>query len=242
MKSTKIKNMESFNYHNIFETKGMEYIAIIIFFILLIPFWIVLNRKTTKKRNIKKAIGMFTLENLRIPQGFFYGKNHTWVYLDKSGIASVGIDDFLLHATGEVAVNNIVKTGAFVKKGDLLTVIENNKKTLKIFSPISGEIKKLNINTELLNEDSNDNGWIMKIKPNKWIDETNKMFFSDDALNWFNLEMQKLKDFIAISNKRFLSEKSLLVLQDGGELIDHTLSELPDSVWNDFQDSFLKQP
>jgi len=28
-------------------------------------------------------------------------------------------------------------------------------------------------------------------------------------------------------------------LQDGGEMIDHTLSELPVEVWNDFQKNFL---
>ncbi len=32
--------MEGFTYTNIFETKGIEYIIIICFFLILIPFWI----------------------------------------------------------------------------------------------------------------------------------------------------------------------------------------------------------
>jgi hypothetical protein len=31
----------------------------------------------------------------------------------------------------------------------------------------------------------------------------------------------------------------VVILQDGGELCDNPLSELPDEVWRDFQKSFL---
>ena len=41
--------MDGFTYHDIFETKGLEYLAIIAFFLLLIPFWIILNRKVVSK-------------------------------------------------------------------------------------------------------------------------------------------------------------------------------------------------
>ena len=39
---------------------------------------------------------------LRIPLGLLFSKNHTWAHLEKSGVAEVGIDDFLLHITGDV--------------------------------------------------------------------------------------------------------------------------------------------
>jgi len=42
--------MEPFTYYNLFETKGIEYIATIIFFVLLIPFWLILNKKPRPKR------------------------------------------------------------------------------------------------------------------------------------------------------------------------------------------------
>ena len=45
--------MEGFSYNNIFETKGIEYLAIIAFFVLLIPFWILLNRQAKNKRQLQ---------------------------------------------------------------------------------------------------------------------------------------------------------------------------------------------
>ena len=41
--------------------------------------------------------------------------------------------------------------------------------------------------------------------------------------------------------KKYSPETSMLMLQDGGELIDRPLSELPDEVWQDSQKSFLNR-
>jgi glycine cleavage system H protein len=46
--------MDGFSYTNIFETKGIEYLMIIAFMLILVPFWITLNRKAGKKKGIKK--------------------------------------------------------------------------------------------------------------------------------------------------------------------------------------------
>ena len=46
--------MDAFSYSNIFETKGIEYIAIIAFFMVLIPFWIILNKREVIKQKIQK--------------------------------------------------------------------------------------------------------------------------------------------------------------------------------------------
>ncbi len=235
--------MDNFSYYNIFETKGIEYIAIIIFFIILIPFWIILNKKTVIKQTFQKAMRIFSFDILKIPKGVFLGKNHTWVFLEKSGAAAVGLDDFLIHSIGEVKLNNIKFSGEMIRKGELLTEIVKDNKSLKIFSPISGEVimtnSQLNENPDLLNEDPFGKAWIYKIKPTKWIEETRTYYLAEDAINWSKMEMQRFKDFLAISNKSFLSESSLAILQDGGELLDNTLSDLSTDVWHDFQEKFL---
>ena len=44
--------MEQFTYNNIFETKGIEYLLIIGFFLVLIPFWLILNKRVEIARQI----------------------------------------------------------------------------------------------------------------------------------------------------------------------------------------------
>jgi glycine cleavage system H protein len=237
--------MDGFSYNNIFETKGIEYLIIIMFLLLIIPFWLIINRKAGSTGKIRNAIGVLSSGILRIPQGVFYSRFHTWAYLEISGIARVGMDDLLQHITGEVKFRNLKTPGSFINKGELLAEIDQNGKSLQIFSPISGEIMCTNQmlieEPAILNEDTFGKGWIYRIKPTKWIAETSNCFLAEEAVSWSIKELERFKDFIALSTARFSPETSMVILQDGGELSDRPLSELPNEVWQDFQKSFLDQ-
>jgi glycine cleavage system H protein len=235
--------MDGFSYNNIFDTKGMEYLIIITFLVLIIPFWIIINRQTKISTQIQKAFGILSANILRIPLGLFYSKNHTWTHLEKSGNAKVGLDDLLLHLTGEVKFRTLRKPGNFINKGELLADIDQNGKLLQIYSPISGRIistnTKLYDNPGVLNSDPYGEGWIYKIKPSEWIAETDSYYLAEAAIVWSKNELERFKDFLAVSMKKYSPETSMVILQDGGELRDKPLSELSDEVWQDFQKSFL---
>ncbi len=235
--------MEKFSVVDIFASKGIEYLIVIGFLIILIVFWKVLDKQIKATKRIQKVLGILSANILRIPQGLFYSKNHTWAHLEKSGVAKVGLDDLLQHLTGEVKFNNLKIPGEMINKGDLLTEIEQNGKKLKVFAPISGKILNtnsiLNESPEILNEEPYNEGWIYGIKPSNWIAETKSYYLAEDATNWVRMELERFKDFLAVSMKKHSPEPSMITYQDGGELVDNTLSELPKEVWSDFQKEFL---
>jgi len=236
--------MESFSRVDIFDTKGIEYLFVIGYLLFLIIFWNIANKHERMLIQIKKAISNLSAGILRIPQGIFYNKYHTWTHLEESGEARVGLDDFLQHITGEIELTNLKNPGERINKGDLLTQIDQNGKHLKVFSPISGVILKsnfsLNQNPEFLNEDPYGKGWIYKIKPSDWMKETNSYFFGEDASAWAVKELERFKKFLTGGPMRsFSSEPSMIILQDGGEIRDNVLSDLPNEVWKDFQEEFL---
>lgn len=238
--------MEPFSYNNIFDTKGIEYLIVIAFFALLIPFWIILNRKVKISGQLRNSLGIMSARTLKIPQGLFYSRNHTWTHLERSGTANIGLDDLLLHITGDVKFSNLKKPGEKISKGDLLAEIEHNGKTLRILSPVSGEILDTNSvltdNPELLNEDPYVKGWMYKVKPVSWIADTNSYYMAEDATYWLQKELERFKDFLSGAVGKFSLSANRLVLQDGGELTDHALSDLPEEVWNNFQKDFLNHP
>lgn len=235
--------MEGFTYTNIFETKGIEYLVIIAFFAILVPFWLILNRKTRVSQLVSKTSGLITINSIRIPQGIFFSKYHTWAHLEANGDAKVGIDDLLMHITGNVKIDYIKETGEIIKKGDLLTRIAHNGKNLNVFSPISGEIMATNTmiadNPEQIKDEPLRQLWIYNIKPTNWKAETNTYFLADEATIWMLEELTRIKDFLSAAVAKYIPEPARIVLQDGGELMDQPLSELPDEVWNDFQKEFL---
>lgn len=235
--------MDGFSYNNIFETKGIEYLIIIAFLVLIIPFWIIINRREAIGVTIKKTIGILSSAVLKIPMGIYYSKNHTWTYMEKSGSAKIGLDDLLLHITGEVNISHSKSSGDVVKRGDVIAEIINKDKHLRVLSPVSGEIlainTALNDNPGLLSDDPYGKGWVYSIKPNSWIAETSKCYIAEDAVVWSRRELGRLKDFLGEVALRQSTEAAMVILQDGGELYDKPLSEQPEEVWQKFEKSFL---
>jgi len=236
--------MEDFSRVDLFDTKGIEYLFVIGYLLILIIFWRVSSKQIKIVAKIQKVLGTLSANILRIPQGLFYNKSHTWAHLEASGAARVGLDDFLQHLTGEVKFTNLKSPEEMIKKGDLLAEIDQNGKHLRVFSPISGTILNTNSllfdNPGVFNEDPYEKGWICEIKPSNWIAETKAYYLAEEATNWSSNELERFKEFLAGGPMRkFSSEPSMVILQDGGELRDNLLSELPGEVWNDFQDEFL---
>ena len=237
--------MEGFTYSNIFETKGIEYIIIIFFLLILIPFWIIMNRQVSVKKQVKHALDVLNSAVLKIPQGLFFSKNHTWVYLEKSGHVKIGIDDFLQKVVGEIQVVPLKSSGDQVKRGDVLAEITREGRKLKILSPVSGEItennlEESNLNLGLPESDPYDKGWFYSLKPTNWKAETSGFFLAEEATKWINAELSRVKDFLNISVAKYSGDPSMAVLQEGGELQINPLSEMQPEIWNDFQKEFLE--
>jgi glycine cleavage system H protein len=234
--------MDGFTYYNLFETKGIEYIIIIAFLLLIIPFWTMINRPLKLSGKIMKAFSTLTASILRVPQGVFFSDKHTWTHLERSGNARVGIDDLLLHLTGDVNVSLDVEPGTVVSKGEVISVIDHEGKKLSVVSPISGEVTGINheLNNELLHDDPYGRGWLLSIKPNDWKSETSSYHIASDATGWLGRELDRFRDFLAVSEGKYIQGSHAVYMQDGGELVDHPLSSMPEEVWSDFEKEFLK--
>jgi len=232
--------MEGFTYHNIFDTKGIEYLIIIGFFLVLIPFWMFLNKKKNPLQKAKEIISL-SLRQLRIPQGYLFSKNHTWLHMKKNGLAKVGLDDMILHLTGQAKVDFAVESGSKVKKGDLIAQIKQDDKNLKILSPISGVIRGENSSLEesvTLASLPVDQGWLVEVEPTNWLSEIVNFKIANDASEWLKKEMNLFKDYVSSSPQ---GKKDQVVLQDGGEIQEQTLSRLSGKEWDEFQKKFLNQ-
>ena len=235
--------MDGFSYINIFDTKGIEYLIVIGFLVLFIPFWRALNKPVTARARYREAMGVLTPELLRIPQGLHYCKSHMWTHLKKSGYAHVGLNDLFLQLIGEIELENFKNPGERVKKGDLIAKVSQGSKELTIPSPISGVITDVNTDLRktpgLLNDDPYGRGWIYSIKPNDWNNDTHNCVTSEKAKEWSENELHRFKDFVANSMKKHSPEDAMIVLQEGGQLIKYPLAGMPEEIWKDFQESFL---
>lgn len=234
--------MNEFTYHNIFETKGIEYLVIIAFLLLIVPFWMIINRRFSIKHQLSQ-LEVLTADVLRIPKGFYFSKNHSWAYLEKSGLAKIGVDDFLLKVVGSTYFKPSVDKGSYVKKGQVIAEIIQNDKNMQIKSPVTGFIE--NINTRmvedptLLNTDPYSKGWMYMIKPENWKIETVDCYLADEAYEWIKAELARLKDFLAVGIHKTTAVPVGVAYQEGGEIKQNVLSDMDARIWSEFQQEFL---
>lgn len=235
--------MEEFTYVNLFDTKGIEYLIVIAFLLLIIPFWKVLNKPVRVAAAARRAAGALTPGMIRIPRGLFYNKHYTWAYLKCSGEAVVGIHDFIINITGSVKPVLKKEPGDKVKKGELIAELVQDGKSLGIFSPVSGEVNQLNHalneDPELLWSEPCGAGWLCSIEPSDWKGETSQYLLSQQAVDWLGGELVRLKDFIAKRADKH-RPSSMVALQDGGELTGNLLMEMSAELWKEFETDFLK--
>ncbi len=96
-----------------------------------------------------------------------YTKEHEWIKID-SDIATIGITDFAQDQLTDVVFVELPEVGKQIEQNGNLCVVESVKSVSDIFSPVSGEIVKVNKALEnspaLINNDPFESGWIVKLK------------------------------------------------------------------------------
>jgi glycine cleavage system H protein len=207
---------------------------------LLIPVWRWLNLPVKVKETFGQLSGALNMSLLRVPRGLFYSPNHTWSHLERSGVAKMGMDDLLLHLTGGVEVKFLKKQEERIHRGEPVAMVMQEGKRLLIASPLTGRVVDTH---DSLQEDPASlmehpyESWLCAIEPEHWQEETKSYRLADEALEWTGREMDRFRDFLAGSVAGAAGSK--VVLQAGGELIDHPLRELDQEVWDRFQVMFL---
>ncbi len=101
------------------------------------------------------------------PSELRYDKEHEWVRVD-GDTAVIGITDFAQDQLGEVVYVDLPAEGDEVASGDTFGEIESVKSVSELFSPITGEVVKVNEDLddapETVNEDPYGDGWMIEVR------------------------------------------------------------------------------
>lgn len=103
----------------------------------------------------------------KVPADLKYAKSHEWVRVT-GDLATVGITDHAQHELTDVVFVELPPLGRKVKAGEACAVVESVKTASDIYSPVSGEIVKINQaavdQPGLVNSDPYGSGWFFQVK------------------------------------------------------------------------------
>lgn len=101
------------------------------------------------------------------PTEYLYSKEHEWVRVDDD-VCVIGITDFAQQELGEVVFVELPEIGQVVNANDELGTIESVKAVAEVYTPVAGEVIEVNDavvdDPELLNEDPQGEGWLVKLR------------------------------------------------------------------------------
>ncbi|HOJ95025.1 glycine cleavage system protein GcvH [Fervidobacterium sp. 2310opik-2] len=95
-----------------------------------------------------------------------YAKTHEW-FDTETGL--VGISNHAQEQLGDIVFVDLPQVGKEVKKGEVILSLESVKAAGDIYAPVSGKIvevnEKVSATPELVNQDPEGEGWLVKIEP-----------------------------------------------------------------------------
>ena len=99
----------------------------------------------------------------------FFNIDHEWISFNpKTKIGTVGITDYAHTLLGDIIFVQMPDIGTKFKQGDVMGKIESSRVVDDIYCPLSGTItevnKKILESPELINNDPEDDGWLLKLK------------------------------------------------------------------------------
>ncbi|AZG84436.1 glycine cleavage system protein GcvH [Pseudomonas syringae pv. pisi str. PP1] len=103
-----------------------------------------------------------------IPAELRFAESHEWARLESDGTVTVGISDHAQEALGDVVFVELPEVGKVFAAADTACVVESVKAASDIYSPVAGEVIKVNTalgdSPESLNSEPY-SAWIFKLKP-----------------------------------------------------------------------------
>ncbi len=104
---------------------------------------------------------------MSLPDDYKFTRDHEWVSME-GDIATIGITEHAAEQLGDVVFVELPAVGSSFEKGDVFSVVESVKAAVDCYMPVSGEVTQVNEALEsayeIMNEDPQGQGWIVRIR------------------------------------------------------------------------------
>lgn len=144
-----------------------------------------------------------------VPGGIYVSDEHSWVAVEITGEARIGLDDFALKTLQGGFEIEFPKQGEEVARGEPLFSIRRGSQALSFTSPLRGKITRINhelaYHLELLERRPFAMGWICCVEPASLSADLSHLRIGADAIAWYESEIEKFREQLR-ANRQARSE------------------------------------
>jgi len=217
-----------------FPTKGIEYLLVIGYLLLLVPFtWALLGRRPTPRTvpvraGAARAPGSWSPGVwFPLPEGLHFHRGHTWALPEGAGVFRVGMDGFALRMLGRPEALDLPRPGTTVEQGEPGWRLTVGGRALPLLSPVRGEVVEVNpeavTSPGRVGDDPYGDGWLLKVRTDRAGGVLKNLLSGELARSWMDQSMDRV-------SHRLLPQLGA-VLQDGGEPVEGFARQLDPEHW-----------
>jgi len=217
----------------------MVALFVVLTFVLFIAIDFFVLKSQGKEHPAFMSAHVFDKASIFFPAEAFLAKGHMWLKQLKDGFVRLGIDEFILKATGPFSLVALKSEGEQVMKGEPLMEAKFGKHSVLFRSPVQGVIGSVNKNlTGKKVSDPYDTDWAVTFRP---IENSNQLFSSmksgKKATEILKDEFNRFKDFLSFHSGE--PELAGVTMADGGNIVEGVLNNFNDEAVKDFEQKFL---
>ncbi len=139
---------------------------------------------------------MSDVRGCQLPEDLYYWiEKHTWAKPQEDGSILVGLTDVAQSMAGKIIVVNLRAAGKTLARGKSGGTLESGKWVGSIPTPVAGEVVEVNAdvkrNPNLVNQDPYGQGWLLRIKPEKWSEDSQMLAFGEEGIAAYRTKLEE---------------------------------------------------
>lgn len=107
-------------------------------------------------------------------EGLLYSKSHEWIAIMEDP-ARVGISDYAQKNLHDIVYVELPKVGSSFKRNSTICTLESIKAVAEVYAPVDCTVVEINSklidSPEIINKDPYGEGWLVKVKVERGIEE-----------------------------------------------------------------------
>lgn len=224
---------------DIYATKGMEYIIVIAYLLVLVG----VLRFLSPPR-VARLFGMRSRSPVRpraprawfaMPDGLHFHQGHAWATPESGEVVTVGVDDFAQRLLGPVDAVHLPQVGTRVRLGERGWTLVVDDTPISMVSPVEGKVVAVNPTVvespEVLSRSPYEDGWLLKVRVPRSGATWRNLMSGDLARAWMAQTVERLRQMPA--------GELGVVMPDGGEPVHGFVRLLDPEHWDQVAREFL---
>jgi glycine cleavage system H lipoate-binding protein len=225
---------------NFLPTKGIEYVLILCYLALLVPFWKLLRStfgevQPAIARSPRLARVAGTGAWFQVPEGVFFHRGHSWAKPEAADLLTVGMDDFAYGLVGRPDSIMLPEAGRVLAQGEKGWSTRIDGHVFDVLSPVDGEVVEVNEEAAehpaLASADPYERGWLLKVRPKNVRAAFSNLLPTDVARAWMDDVQHSLSKSMGLPDG--------MVLQDGGLPVSGFARQIGGDHWHELAQEFL---